>query len=186
MEKTELRTLMRKKRSSLSDKEINEKSKEIEKKLFSLDKFLSAKTVMIYMSAFGEVRTDAIIERLISDKKKVVVPITHTDTETLTLSYINSMDDFTKGAYGIREPSSINECNVSDIDAILVPGIAFDVKGNRIGFGKGYYDKLLSESEAIKIALCYDFQIVQEIDADEHDIPMDMIITEERIISNAF
>jgi 5-formyltetrahydrofolate cyclo-ligase len=94
------------------------------------------------------------------------------------------MRDMARGAYGILEPVSIKKAEVSDIDLIIVPGIAFDINGGRCGFGKGYYDRLLCESKAKKIGLCYDFQLVREIETDEHDIPMDMIITERRIINH--
>ena len=73
-----------------------------------------------------------------------------------------------------------------DISLVLVPGTAFDMQMNRMGFGKGYYDKLLERLSAIKAGLCYDFQLLSEIPHSAHDIPMDIIITEERIISNAF
>ena len=77
----------------------------------------------------------------------------------------------------------VREASVSDIDLIIVPGIAFDERCNRCGFGKGYYDRLLSESKAVKIGLCYDFQVVDELECDEYDIAMDMVITERRIIN---
>lgn len=186
MEKEALRTLMREKRRTLSVDEINGKSCIIEKKLFNIDEFLRSKTVMVYLSSFNEVSTDGIINRLFKDKKRIAVPISNTISQTLTLSYLESTEEFVKGAYGIREPSVIRECKPEDIDVILVPGIAFDIHGNRIGFGKGYYDKLLSCSGSVKIGLCYDFQLIPSIESDKHDIPMDIIITEERIIRNAF
>ena len=174
---------MKKLRKELLTEEIAQKSAEITSVLFSLDCFKNAKTVMVYLSAFKEVDTSTVIERLRNDGKKIVVPISNTDTFTITPSYINGFEDMHKGAYGIWEPDVVKEAAVGDIDLIIVPGIAFDERANRCGFGKGYYDRLLSESRAVKIGLCYDFQIVGELETDEYDIPMDMVISERRIIN---
>lgn len=182
MEKETLRKLMKERRKALTDREIAEKSAAVQKKLFSLPEFANAKTVMTYISAFREVSTDGIINRLFECKKRVAVPVSNTDSITLTPSYISGTAELVRGAYGIKEPSVIRECTVSDIDIIIVPGIAFDVRKNRMGFGKGYYDRLLYGSDAIKIGLCYDFQLLDIIPSDKHDIPMDIIITEERIV----
>lgn len=186
MNKEELRLYMREKRRALKSWEIESKSAVIEERLFDIKEFLAAKTVMSYISSFKEVSTIAIVNRLFNEKKHVAVPVSNTADETITVSYINSLTELSDGAYGIKEPSVIKECDISDIDVILVPGLAFDIKGSRMGFGKGYYDKLLSKISALKIGLCYDFQLLNNIPNDKHDIPMDIIITEERIITNAF
>lgn len=91
------------------------------------------------------------------------------------------MDDLKKGAYGILEPSVVKTADEKDIDVILVPGLAFDRHGGRMGFGKGYYDRLLETSIAVKIGLCYDFQLFDTIPTESHDVPMDFIITEKEI-----
>lgn len=182
MEKNEAREYMKKLRRQLSEEEIQEKSAEISAVLFSLDYFKNARTVMVYLSAFREVDTAEIVEKLSNSGKKIVVPVCNTDTFTITPSYVSGFCDMHKGAYGIWEPDEIKEAQVGDIDLIIVPGIAFDVKGNRCGFGKGYYDRLLGESRAVKIGLCYDFQVVDELETDEFDVAMDMIITERRVI----
>lgn len=90
------------------------------------------------------------------------MPITDIESGTLSLSYINSMDDMEKGAYGILEPKTVRTADENNIDVILVPGLAFDRNGGRMGFGKGYYDRLLESSNAVKIGLCYDFQILEK------------------------
>ena len=158
-------------------------SAEITSALFSLDCFKNANTVMVYLSAFKEVDTAEIVEVLVKSRKKIVVPVCNVDDCTITPSYISGFCDMHKGAYGIWEPNSIKEADVCDIDLIIVPGIAFDTKCNRCGFGKGYYDKLLCTSRAVKIGLCYDFQVVDNLSCDEYDVPMDIVITERRIIN---
>jgi 5-formyltetrahydrofolate cyclo-ligase len=181
MNKNELREKMRAMRRSLTADETAEKSEKIQRLLFGYEKYKSAKTVMLYISAFKEPSTIEIVKDALEQGKRVIVPISNTDTETLTLSYIDGFDELEKGAYGILEPKIIKPANAADIDFILVPGIAFDYRGSRMGFGKGYYDKLLCGCNAEKTALCYAFQLLDEIPSDTHDVPMDTIITEEKI-----
>ena len=88
-----------------------------------------------------------------------------------------------EASYGILEPVKIIEKSPNKIDLIIVPGIGFDKRGNRLGHGKGYYDKLLRKLKTIKIGLAFELQIVDQIPTDENDVPVDLIITEERIIN---
>ncbi len=172
---------MRGMRRAMTADEVKEKSAQIQKRLFALDKYVNAKTVMLYISAFKEPSTTEIITAALGDGKRVVVPVSDTQTETIILSYLKDMSDLQKGAYGILEPKTIKKADSADIDFILIPGLAFDTKGNRMGFGKGYYDKLLCRTNAEKTALCYEFQLFDAIPANEHDVPMNTIITEEKI-----
>jgi small GTP-binding protein len=122
------------------------------------------------------------IDGITEQDKKIIVPITDIESGTLSLSYINSMDDMKKGAYGILEPKTVRKADENNIDVILVPGLAFDRNGGRMGFGKGYYDRLLESSKAVKIGLCYDFQILEKIPTEIHDVPMNFVITEKEIL----
>lgn len=181
MNKNELREQVRAKRRLMTAEAVTEKSEKIQARLFAFDKYLNAKTVMLFMSAFKEPSTDNIIRDSLSRGKKLVIPVSDTETETIIPSYINGFEDLQKGAYGILEPKKIQPADISDIDFFLVPGIVFDKNGNRIGFGKGYYDKILTQSNAEKCALCYEFQLLDKIPSDLHDIKMNTIITEENI-----
>lgn len=87
------------------------------------------------------------------------------------------------GAFHIEEPTGDDIENIDNIELIIVPGIAYDNRGNRVGRGKGYYDRLLSRTKATKIGIGYDFQLVDEIDSEPHDITMDIVITDSRIIN---
>lgn len=87
------------------------------------------------------------------------------------------------GAFHIEEPTGDDIENIDNIELIIVPGIAYDNRGNRVGRGKGYYDRLLSRTKATKIGIGYDFQLVEEIDSEPHDITMDIVITDSRIIN---
>lgn len=172
---------MRAKRRALTADEVKQSSEKIRKLLFSLDCIKNAKTICTFLSAFKEPDTITIVRQLWEKKRRVIIPISDTQTNTLSLSRIDSMDDLERGAYGILEPSVVKTADENTIDVILVPGLAFDRSGGRMGFGKGYYDRLLEMSSAVKIGLCYDFQLFDSIPTESHDVPMDFILTEKEI-----
>jgi 5-formyltetrahydrofolate cyclo-ligase len=183
MNKNEIRKLLKNKRLNLSKDEVLAKSKQIKNRLFQIDEFKKAKNILFYVSYDGEVFThDAIREVFIN--KKVVVPISNKEDYTLILSKLTSFEDLGEGPYGILEPKKekIKEISIDEIDLIIVPGIGFDLKGFRIGHGKGFYDRLLKKTNVSIIALAFDFQIIEKIPRDKYDIPVDIIITEKRII----
>lgn len=182
MIKDELRLIMREKRRALTDAEVTEMSCQIKEKLFSLKCVKEAKNVCIFLSAFKEPDTMPIAEKLWKQKCRIIAPVSDTETNTLSLSYIDNIQSLHKGTYGILEPSIFKNAVKDNIDIILVPGLAFDREGGRMGFGKGYYDRLLENIRAVKIGLCYDFQLFSSIPKDKHDVPMNYIITEKEII----
>lgn len=179
MIKEVIREEMRRHRRNLTPEQVRKKSEIIRYKLEGKKIFKEAETVMMYISAFKEPETFTIIENLLSQNKKVVVPVSVASTHTILPTYLESMKELEKGAYGVLEPTIIRAVNPDDIDVVVVPGIAFDMHRNRLGFGKGYYDRLLENMHAKKIALCYDFQIVDDLPVSDNDIPMDLILTEE-------
>ena len=174
-----LREKMRRHRKHLTDAEVMEKSEIIRYKLLGKKAVKEAKTVMMYVSNFKEPQTLPIIKQLLEDGKKVVVPISQTATNTIIPTYIEDITELKKGTYGILEPQIIRPVDKNNIDVVVVPGIAFDMHRNRLGFGKGYYDNFLEGMRAYTIALCYDFQIVKNIPVDDSDVPMDLVLTEE-------
>ncbi len=182
--KDKLRKEIKEKRRKLSKEENRKKSKEIKENLFSLKQFEDAETILFYISYNGEVFTHDMICELFY-KKNIIVPVSNPEDYSLTLSHLKSWEELCVGSYNILEPrfEKIRETKIQDIDLIIVPGVAFDEKGGRLGHGKGYYDRLLNESaDILKIGLCFEFQIVDSIPMDEHDVYMDKIISEKRII----
>jgi 5-formyltetrahydrofolate cyclo-ligase len=179
--KNKLRKELIEKRKNLSEKEVLEKSKHIEKRLFEMKEFRQASTVLFYVSYDNEVYTHDMIKECINNKK-IVVPITEKKSRRLILSELISWDDLENGSYGILEPKKIIKTSIDDVDLIIVPGVGFDKQGNRLGHGKGYYDNLLNNSKALKVALAFEFQVVERIPVKKHDVAMDRIITEKRII----
>ena len=174
--KQAIRKQILKERDSLTEKEIKEKSKLIEEKLFSLPEYKKAKTVSFFVSFGSEVYTHDMIKEALKEKE-VCVPVVQGDY--ILLSKINGFGDLDKqGKYGILEPSSIIEIDKELVDLIIVPGVAFDKKGYRIGYGRGYYDKLLKEFNGKTIGLAFSLQIVNKIPKEEHDIRVDKVITE--------
>ncbi len=170
---------MRAKRRALTAAEVAEKSAAICEKLFNLKEFNTNGAAAVYVSSFNEPQTDAVIKRLRGEGRRAAVPVTDVQSGTLTLAEIT--ESMKKGAYGIPEPTEIIPVSIEETEIILVPGLAFDKTGARMGFGKGYYDKLLQTAKATKIGLCYDFQLLEKIPSEPHDVPMDVIITEKRV-----
>ncbi len=171
---------MRARRRALTKAEVTISSEKIRENVFTL--ISDEKNICVFLSAFKEPDTSGIIGDLLETGRSVAVPVTRADSAALTLSYIDGVSGLKKGAYGILEPSQIKPADENDMDIILAPGLAFDRGGGRMGFGMGYYDRLLENSRAVKIGLCYDFQLLDSIPAESHDVPMDFIITENEIL----
>lgn len=149
-----------------------------------LPEYQNASTVMYYVDVRDEARTRQALPGALQSGKKIVIPFC-VDGE-LELFHLESMDELEEGAYRILEPRSelreiaSKRVPVSELDLILVPGVAFDRRGGRTGHGKGYYDKLLQHArlETPLVALAFDCQIFDEIPMQEHDIFMDLVVTE--------
>lgn len=173
MDKDMLRAEMKAKRKAFGNKEGA--SKEIFSHLTESDFYKKSKNICIYMASFGEVKTEPILSRAHADKKTVCVPVSG-NAFSLRLSLTDG--EFTKGLYGIPEPEHPRFVDFSFPELIIVPGLAFSEKGDRLGFGKGYYDRFLSEAPGFKVGLCYGFQLLPSIPSEPHDIKMDAVITE--------
>ena len=178
MNKSELRQELKSRRNNMTYQEVFEKSNEICDKIISSDFFKDAKTVMVYLSFKNEVNTRKIIENAFLKNKTVLVPIT--DGDDMFLSVLDNLTSFKKGAFGIDEPAVINKWS-GKIDICIIPGLGFDKTGGRIGFGKGYYDKFLSKNPCTKIGIAYSEQIKENVFSEPHDIPMNVIVTEEEM-----
>jgi len=187
LDKYETRKALLNKRNLLELYEIKEYSELICTKIKQLQQYKQANTVFAYIDAKNEVATFSLIQDDIDEGKTVCLPLTIKNSVELEFYRVFDLDkDLQKGYYGILEPIPNVERIVlpEDADLIIVPGVAFDLNLNRIGYGKGYYDRFLSKvsKNVPKIALAYDFQVLESISEGENDIKMDMIITEKRII----
>lgn len=181
--KSQLRKRVLNVRNNMSKEDVKKNSNAIMDKITSLDIYKQSKVVFIYMDFKNEVMTSNLIKRMLSEKKRVVIPYTDSINTVLIPSEITKESDLKQNSFGYFEPKSILPVNIEEIDLVIVPGVVFDKNLNRIGFGKGYYDKILNrlKPSAKKIALAHDFQVLEDIPAEEHDVKMDMIITEKNI-----
>lgn len=168
-------------RFGLTPEQRRVKSAEIEAKLFGLQEFRRVPVILFYASFQGEVETHHMIRRALAEGKRVALP--KVKGKELELYEIADFDqDVAPGAWGIPEPEGGRPAELKDIGLIVVPGAAFDERGNRIGYGAGFYDKLLPLYTGRTVALAFELQIVPEAPADSHDIPMQKIVTEKRVI----
>ncbi len=171
-------------RDALSLSVRKAKDEIIRSRLLALPEFIKARTILFYASFRSEVDTIELLRNSLLNNKTILLPRVDVQNSSLTLYEIRTMADLAPGCYGILEPAANGNNNIPDagIDLMIIPGVAFDEHCNRLGYGKGYYDRLLSHKNALAVALAYEEQIVAHIPADAHDIKMDRIITDKRII----
>ena len=179
--KNQLKESVIKRRNSLSENEILEKSKKIQNNLFNLEQYKKLKIIMFFVSFNNEVNTHNMIRNALKNKTVIVPKVEHHEIEP---SIIIDFDNLIPGKFGILEPIETLKIAYKNIDLILVPGIIFDTEGHRIGYGYGYYDRFLKKvPKAIKIGVVFDFQIIDKIPREMHDVAVDLIITEKRVIN---
>ncbi len=184
--KKELRTIFLQKRSELSPSKIEEKSLQIAENLKQVPEFLGAKSVISFLSFQSEVRTEPIIRALMQKGVKVAVPICVPKERELLLSELQDFDqDLEEGFYCIPEPKAHKRriIDPQEVEVALVPGVVFTPAGWRLGYGGGYYDKFLAKNPHVfKIALAFELQLHHEVPVESHDISVDCVVTEERVI----
>jgi 5-formyltetrahydrofolate cyclo-ligase len=166
---------------SVSDETAAYLSQKICCRLIQTEIFQKANCIALYHSIKGEVETVSLIEEWYR-KKKIVLPVV-SGKDLLFYSYTGK-ESMTTGVFGIREPIPSEIITTEKIDLFIVPGIAFDHNGNRMGRGKGYYDRFLSETEKPVIGLCFGFRLIKHVPTEEHDKKMTMILTEDTIVSS--
>lgn len=186
--KKELRKYYLDKRSNLSEGKIIERSKSITNKV---DQYINQNDyckVMIFVSFNNEIKTHQLIKKWLKEDKDLYLPYIDKDDNLMKICQINNFEsDLKKGVYGILEPKKeIRSNNLKvNLDTVIVPGLVYDKKGYRIGYGGGYYDKFLStlNSSVKKIGIVYSDFIVDSLPKDHYDIPVDKIITDLKIIN---
>ncbi len=160
--KAELRRELRFWHQHLSNEEVLHKSKLISKRILALPEYASAKTILCYAPFDKEVDLHAIAQNALHESKRVAFPKVNPETGAMVVTQVtNGISDLIKGSYGIKEP--VSTCPLIEpviIDLALIPGIGFDLLGDRVGFGKGYYDCFLKKTPALRIGVAYDFQVV--------------------------
>lgn len=165
----------------LSDIEKLQAAEEVFSQLENTPAFMMADNILIYHSLPDELQTISFLKKW-RDRKHFFLPRVNGVNLEL-LPYVES--ELRKGAYDIEEPTGTATTDVDEIDLMIIPAVAFDRKGNRLGRGKGFYDRLLAESKATKIGVGYEFQLIDEIPAEPHDVPMNIVITQYSFIKPA-
>ncbi len=162
------------------------KDSSIKQRLLALPEFLSARSVLFYASFRSEVETSGIIRESLSMGKRAILPKVDKGRHGLRLYEIKSLDELVAGFMGIPEPfqTEKKEILLDEIDLVIIPGAGYDYSGNRLGYGGGYYDILLSgrKKNTPIIALAYEEQLIDAIPAEKHDVKVDMIVTDLRVI----
>ena len=181
LKKQKLREEILKRLHSISKEEKEKKGKALKNKLFSLKEFKKAKCVMFYVSKHYEVNTHEMIDESIVMGKKVVVPVTLKEEKMLKPSELRDREkELIKGHYGIHQPREehIRLVSLEEVDLMVVPGLAFDKSGHRLGHGGGYYDRFLEKAPPtiFTVGLAFDFQIMDELPRHDTDIPVDKVI----------
>lgn len=182
--KDELRKAMLQKRQAHHQEKGHINCLAILDSFIRLPEFNSSRCILLYAAKGSEVHTDGIIKSALSLGKKVAMPLTIKGERRLELYEIKSEGELSLGAFGILEPPALPERRVdpSQVDLAVVPGVSFDLRGHRLGYGKGYYDSLLPRIKGVKVGLAYCVQLAERIPNEPHDVPVDILVTEEKAI----
>ncbi|MCM1138730.1 MAG: 5-formyltetrahydrofolate cyclo-ligase [Duncaniella sp.] len=174
MKKDEIRRNIKARKTLLSEAEKLSAAERVFNLLERTADFLLSDRILMYHSLPDELSTREFIHKWSSSKHFYLPRVNGVNLEILP--YDESQ--LALGSFHIEEPTGSDTSSIDDIEMIVVPAVAYDRKGNRVGRGKGYYDRLLADSKARKVGVAYDFQVVDEIDAAPHDVRVDVIITE--------
>ena len=175
MDKKELRRQIRDLKRAMTEEQIEEKSRRLGELFCRLELYRNAKTIYGYLPYNQEVRTVPMLAQALKDGKQVAVPKVYGDEMKFIL--MEDLSAVEKGYAGIPEPVADEPVACDEMALVLMPGLAFDPQGHRIGYGGGFYDKFLAkEPNHPTLALCYDFQMLQELETEEFDIPVDQVL----------
>lgn len=175
MDKKALRASIRARKRAMTEAQIEEKSRLLGELFAASDLYRDAKTIYGYLPYNQEVRTVPMLERALADGKRVAVPKVY--GEEMKFIYLTDLSQVAKGYAGIPEPIGDGPVAEDPTALVLMPGLAFDREGHRIGYGGGFYDKFLAaELGHPTLALCYDFQMLPKLETEEFDIPVDCVL----------
>lgn len=180
--KKELRHTLKEVRKNIKDKTV--KDKMICNNILSSDIYINAKAVLFYAALDNEINIDECIIYALKQGKKVALPVCTDNNGNMTFYYIKSINDVKLGHFSVREPDTSKCLKVTSYEDCIcfVPGISFNSKGYRLGYGKGYYDRFLSKHSLISVGVCYNELINDNIPIDEYDASVDYIITQDKMI----
>jgi 5-formyltetrahydrofolate cyclo-ligase len=182
--KKKLRKEIREKRDRITASDRKNRSKIIAEKFYNINYYTESHNILAYYPFGSEIDTTLVIIRALENNKSIILPKVF--DQELKLYYIDKLSEhLEKGKYGIMEPIPrlCRTAKIKDVDLAIIPGLGFDKNLNRLGYGGGFYDRLLTliPVEVKKVAFCFDVQVVGSIPVSEHDIKIDILITESKI-----
>lgn len=182
MPKKPIRAALLAQRKHLSLDTCLQQSLLAQERFLQLPEFSAATTLALYSPIQNEVYTEEIFRQACARGKRVVYP--RVEGAGLAFFAVSGRDDLQVGNFGILEPRGTQPVPVAKIDLLLVPGVAFDLGGHRLGYGKGYYDRLLSHraKEVYLVGFCFEFQLLSSLPSEIHDVRMDLLVTEQRTL----
>ena len=157
-------------------------SQQVQSRLIASEPFVRARSVALYSPINNEVATEQIFTAAKKLKKKIYYPRVAGDE--LGFFAVSTLDELVRGAFGVTEPAAAEESSVAELDLVVVPGVAFDLHGYRLGYGRGFYDRRLVEkpTETVSVGLCFNFQLCESLPTEAHDQVLDFIATETKFI----
>lgn len=185
MDKNQIREQMKELRRDLDRQTVIQFSDAIQARVMSLGSFDKARHVMVYMSFSNEVETEKLIKTAAKMNKNIYLPRVKDGVIMEAIPYHQQVHNLVKSQFGVLEPPPDHRpADPSVLDLVIIPGLAFDPSGNRIGFGKGYYDRFLRllRTDCAKVAVAYDFQVLECIPHDDFDTKIEMIVTDKRML----
>lgn len=175
LDKKALRTQIRQLKRGMTQEDIARRSQKLLEKFCATEEYRKAETIYGYLPYNQEVRTTPILAKALADGKRVAVPKVY--GEEMRFIYMEDLNAVASGFSGIPEPVADTPVAADETALVLMPGLAFDPQGHRMGYGGGFYDKFLSrEPNHPTVALCYDFQMFDFLETEAHDIPVDLVI----------
>ncbi len=182
MSKERIRKKIEDQRRALDFQWLETASARVVENFQALEVFQSSETVALYMAIGGEVELGPLFSKCWKLGKRTCIPLFNAEAKIYEMAEVSAVTEYRTGHYGIREPLSPALLPMADIDLVAVPGVAFDRKGNRLGRGGGYYDRLLEGFSGVSAAVAFDFQILPNIPCEAHDKPVDALATETNLL----
>jgi 5-formyltetrahydrofolate cyclo-ligase len=175
-------------RDSVSENLRDSRSRIIALKLFEIEYYKNAECILLFYSFGSEISTRSIIDNALSDSKRIMLPRIKDKNIIETYFIANPEKDLQSGYFGIMEPvpERCKKASPKEADLAIIPGVCFDRNLNRLGYGGGFYDRIIPElnKEVLKISLCFDMQVIENVPVSDYDMKIDMIITEKEILIN--
>lgn len=178
----QLRAQMRSLRRDYPPERQREDAERVFARIRALEAYQSAQTVMAYMAARGELSVQMVIDDVLARGRHLALPRCE-GAGVMTARWVMRMDDLAPGAYGLLEPKEdCGQIPPQEIDFVLVPGVAFDRAGHRVGQGGGYYDRFLPKTRAVRAGVCHDFALLERVQTSKHDQRMDALATPSELV----